>query len=303
MRDISLIDHPSPAVALREAGIAAARAGQELRAHLYLYQSIARDPNVADTWLWLAQVAAAPQQRIFYLRRALALNPTHPQAQAELYRLEQQLNGSDNFTPFATAAAKQAPIPTPGPAVPAVQPPADSLVRPLSRHLEGLVVVGAYGAALSLIEALTWSGAPRLGIMLYGLVLLSLFLNAAFGGEDKVKRFILTLAALPLLRMVSLSLPLSQFHPVGHYLAQTVPMFETVVHSITPVEIILDPTLSTSISAITVVILITLLVLKELVSTLEGKWQAFGRFLNIAIVPLLATFFIIVVIRMADFLR
>jgi len=67
---------------------------------------------------------------------------------------------------------------------------------------------------------------------------------------------------------------------------------------ITPVEIILGTILSA-------LLLIVFLVLKQLASAtdVESKWQAFGRFLNIALVPLLITFFITVAIRIKDLLR
>jgi hypothetical protein len=76
-----------------------------------------------------------------------------------------------------------------------------------------------------------------------------------------------------------------------------------MVSTITLFEMTLDTALSASLGTISTLLLITLLVLKELASTLEDRWQAFGRFLNIAIVPLLITFFITVVIRIVDVLR
>lgn len=59
---------------------------------------------------------------------------------------------------------------------------------------------------------------------------------------------------------------------------------------------------STAIASVTIwltVVLITLLILKELVSAaqLPGRWKAWGRYLNIAIVPLLVIFLITVAIR------
>ena len=49
-----------------------------------------------------------------------------------------------------------------------------------------------------------------------------------------------------------------------------------------------------------IVLLIILLILKELCSTLEGRWQTLVRLLNIAIVPLLVFFCITIVLRLVD---
>jgi hypothetical protein len=65
----------------------------------------------------------------------------------------------------------------------------------------------------------------------------------------------------------------------------------------------LDPALYASLGAIAVLILIALLALKELVSTLEGRWQTLARYLNVPIVPLLVTFCVTVGIKISDALK
>jgi len=49
-----------------------------------------------------------------------------------------------------------------------------------------------------------------------------------------------------------------------------------------------------------IVLLIILLILKELGSTLEGRWQTLARLFNIAIIPLLVFFCITVALRLVD---
>ena len=57
-------------------------------------------------------------------------------------------------------------------------------------------------------------------------------------------------------------------------------------------------------SVFSILLLITLVILKELASARRGKhWQALGHFLNIALIPLLITFFVSVALRIAAFLR
>jgi hypothetical protein len=132
--------------------------------------------------------------------------------------------------------------------------------------LPGVVAVGCLLAA-GLTETLAVWADPGLGLILRGLVLLALFLCAAFDRGGKVRRLCLALALVPLIRIVLATL------------------------------------LSPSLSTVAISLLLVFLVLKELASTLEGGWQVFGRSLNIAIVPLLITFFATIVMKAVDVLR
>ena len=76
-----------------------------------------------------------------------------------------------------------------------------------------------------------------------------------------------------------------------------------MISTTTYIHLSLDASLAATLSAITVVLLFGLLVFKELVSTKKGRWETLGRYLNVAILPLLFTFCIMVAIRVADALR
>jgi tetratricopeptide (TPR) repeat protein len=91
MANVSPRDRQAQATALREAGIAAARAGQKVQARRYLRQSIALDDDVEETWLWLAGVADTAQESLSCLRRALAIDPHSERAQAGLRWAQQRL--------------------------------------------------------------------------------------------------------------------------------------------------------------------------------------------------------------------
>jgi hypothetical protein len=66
-----------------------------------------------------------------------------------------------------------------------------------------------------------------------------------------------------------------------------------MISAISPVEL----TLSTILPA---VLLIVLLILKQLaVASGAGHWRAFGRYLNIALAPLLITFLVTVAIKIS----
>ena len=104
MADVSPRDRQAQAVALRKAGIAAARAGQRVRARRYLRHAIALDDGMEETWLWLAGVAITPQESVACLRRALAINPHSRQAKSGLQWAQQQLNQQPGHVQSPTQA-------------------------------------------------------------------------------------------------------------------------------------------------------------------------------------------------------
>ena len=76
------------------------------------------------------------------------------------------------------------------------------------------------------------------------------------------------------------------------------PRFNKIVGVITPIDIASGMILSA-------VLLISFLILKELASAtaVRSKWQAFARFLNIALAPLLITFLVTIVFRIMALIR
>ena len=76
-----------------------------------------------------------------------------------------------------------------------------------------------------------------------------------------------------------------------------------MVSTLTSLHLDLDPVLSAALAVLAIVLLIVLLVIKELVSTKEGRWRLFGRYLNVAILPLLVVFCITVMLRIAATLK
>ncbi len=82
-----------------------------------------------------------------------------------------------------------------------------------------------YLVALTLAEALTNLIEPRMGLVTHGLVLVALLLHASFGAQGVQRRFLLALALAPLIRLLSLSLPLPSFPFVYWYLVVGTPLF------------------------------------------------------------------------------
>jgi hypothetical protein len=89
--------------------------------------------------------------------------------------------------------------------------PGDSrFLRHLERLMTLLVMALGYLLVIGLAEMVTQSGDPRLGIALYSLILLALFLYAIFRKDAKVSGLCLALMLIPLIRIVGLFAPLGQ---------------------------------------------------------------------------------------------
>jgi CheY-like chemotaxis protein len=68
-------------------GVAAAEAGDDVRARAALEECCAVDPGYDRAWLWLASVAESPHSAMGHLRKVLELEPRHPLATSTLERL------------------------------------------------------------------------------------------------------------------------------------------------------------------------------------------------------------------------
>ncbi|NDJ75994.1 MAG: tetratricopeptide repeat protein, partial [Chloroflexi bacterium] len=67
-----------------------AQAGQKDEARALLQQVVQSDPNNETAWMWLASVAANPQDYEKAVREALRINPDNDQAQRMLNQVQAQ---------------------------------------------------------------------------------------------------------------------------------------------------------------------------------------------------------------------
>jgi len=81
-----------------------------------------------------------------------------------------------------------------------------------------------YLIALAIAETLNTLFAPRAGAILHGLVLLALLLQASLNFRKRENRFLIILALVPLIRLLSLALPLNYFPPIYWYAVVGVPL-------------------------------------------------------------------------------
>ena len=98
-----------------------------------------------------------------------------------------------------------------------------TLLQSPSTSFRGIAII--YLVMLALAEALTNLIEPRAGLVMHGVVLVALLLHASRGAQGAQRRFLQALALAPLIRLLSLSLPLPSFPFVYWYLVVGTPLF------------------------------------------------------------------------------
>jgi membrane protease YdiL (CAAX protease family) len=85
-----------------------------------------------------------------------------------------------------------------------------------------------YLLALVVAESLTTFIAPMAGVIIYGFILIALSLQASLGFRKRGYRFLVTLAIVPLIRILGMTLPLAQFERIYWYPLIGIPLFMAV---------------------------------------------------------------------------
>lgn len=103
--------------------------------------------------------------------------------------------------------------------------------RPPIRGLLGRMRVThvgiAYLAAITGAELVTALFDPILGILCHAIILGSLLIHSALAGTADGRNFLLSLAIAPVIRIVSLGMPLGMFRQEWWYLLTSIPLFAT----------------------------------------------------------------------------
>jgi len=106
---------------------------------------------------------------------------------------------------------------------------ADVRARSRSRSPNVLGVALAYLIAATLAEVLTTIVEPRLGLVLHGLLLAALLAHAALTWDQPIHELLLVMAFAPLIRLLSLSLPLAGIPIVYWYFLTSIPLFAAAI--------------------------------------------------------------------------
>ena len=91
----------------------------------------------------------------------------------------------------------------------------------------GRVVIG-YLILLIAAEQLVAENLPQLGLPLHGLILLALLFQSSLINKTHQRRFLLTLSLAPLIRLISLLMPLKLIPTIYWYVVVALPLFVTV---------------------------------------------------------------------------
>ncbi len=95
----------------------------------------------------------------------------------------------------------------------------ETIYRPPSR------VAILYLVAVTVAELLTTYVHPAIGLVAHSAILIALLVHIAITWEEPVHQLLLTLLFAPLIRLLSLSMPLNQFPQIDWYLIVSVPLF------------------------------------------------------------------------------
>jgi hypothetical protein len=201
--------------------------------HLDYLQRTLKDPRNANNWLMLGWTAAEPRDALEFFREALTLSPRDQTildsiawAQARIENPDQELlvpeasEGVRVFDALRTDSAPQAEA-----AAAATRRKVSTWRVLVSRRLL-MLWMGLYLSAIALAEILTTIlPTVELGLIIYGMILLLLIVHSALVVSRREQRLFLSLAFAPLIRMISLSIPLRDLPQMLWYLVIGVPLF------------------------------------------------------------------------------
>jgi len=248
---------------MREA-LAAIHANETDRAHRSLQLIVRREPNNFEAWLLLGWTAPNPLAAIGYFQRALGVNPDSAiakdglsQAKKEAARARAEIaraaaggqprnaltisrsRGAPRVPPSRESGLPVSPSPMPSveaevtdeSALAETYPPAPPLLRtwkkipalPLWRN-KNFIIPLIYLMALTAAESLTVLILPQVGLILHGLLLIALIVHASLATRGPQQRLLWALTLAPLIRLLSLSLPLARIEIVYWYLIIGVPL-------------------------------------------------------------------------------
>jgi membrane protease YdiL (CAAX protease family) len=238
---------------LMRPAIAAARSGHAQRARELLGRVITIDEKYVSAWMWLSYVASDETERDRCLRKVLTLAvpgtaPTLAPAGAMAG------GGGEIWSPVTPVPRSGAQIATSAaqvqtaslaravarPALPRPQLPDAALFhgagithRLRTLYLEWATtwtfIALAYLAAIAIAEILTAYAPPRTGLVAHAAVLLVVLIHAARVEGKKEQALLVSLAFAPLIRVISLSLPLAEIPLLYWYPITSIPLFAAVL--------------------------------------------------------------------------
>ncbi len=211
-------------------------------AHRYLLKALQADPQNIQIWWLLGWTAPTSASALYYFDSILENHPDNILAREILQWRSHRSKKEANQAPSNIGETKQLIIKaitylekSGGESQPAgrktnmrnsqmaereekvIEILVDRLKEDRDRSHKNIGIALAYLAALLAAESITTLSIPAVGLLLHGAVLVVLILHAALFAERAQQRFLMTLTLAPLIRLMSLSVPLVNFPIVYWY--------------------------------------------------------------------------------------
>lgn len=176
-------------------------------------------------WLVLGWETKEPNQALEFFLKALDLNPGDPVVLDSVAYARENLQGTaSNHHDFGDQSeiVDLGRLPTAA-EIPVVVSNSGFAGWTDRAKIPGITYL-LYLVWLTLAEIITALSTPQVGLILHGVLLLSLFIQAAFNTRMVQYRLYLILALAPLVRLLSLSMPLLEFEFMNWYMVIGIPL-------------------------------------------------------------------------------
>ncbi len=197
---------------------AALEVGRRTEARRLLEGIVRANPRSERGWLWLADAVDSYEEQRFCLNQVMSINRRNALARREL----EVLGPGPAWSPLdrqAVAPGLWAGWQSPIAAVAESRAAVGSRAIPMA-----LVIAGGYLAAVAVAEVLTALIEPRVGLVLHVVLLMMLLLHTARTWGRPGHKLVLCLSFAPLIRLLSLSMPLAGFTRIYWYFIVSVPL-------------------------------------------------------------------------------
>lgn len=204
---------------LLRVAFAALEVGRRTEARRLLKGIVQANSHSERGWLWLADAVDFDEERRFCLNQVISINRRNALARREL----EVLGSGPVWSPLDGQA-----IAAPGPWAgqqSSIAAAISSRVAIGSRAIPTAVpIAGGYLSAVAVAEALTAFTEPRVGLALHVFLLMALLLHTARTWGRPDYKLLLCLSFAPLIRLLSLSMPLAGFSRIYWYFIVSVPL-------------------------------------------------------------------------------
>lgn len=205
-------------------------------AHQMLLGSLRTYPDDIQLWLLLGWTAPTSESAAFYFQHVMEEHPDNPLPLELLKVKNQKFENTENQSGLSAGNIGDviASSTTPYAESDEQVQVSDNPVRLMDRQVEEIKTRFAdrqtplrktnhlntlkklripliYLAALTMAEALTTLANPRVGLIFHGFILGALILHATLFAKHGLQKFLITMTLAPLIRLMSLSMPLLQF--------------------------------------------------------------------------------------------